>query len=98
MTFVVNQLHTPHFRIEWGCTVVPSSAKQISFDFIQVCHEDCSYGIRSGSNHPVTFGDIIFDQLPYDADLLNQRLSELSSQHPLLHDSIEGIRNKLLTE
>lgn len=88
----------PHFRVEWGRTTPPSSSQKISYDFIQVCHEDCSYGIQTGNNYPVTYGDIIFDQLPYDANLLDQRLNELSLDNPQLRSSIDQIKIKLLSD
>lgn len=32
----------PNFRIEWGYNKLPESHKAELFEFLQVCHEDCS--------------------------------------------------------
>lgn len=85
----------PKFRIEWGYNKLPESHKAEPFEFIQVCHEDCSYGIKNGKNHPITIGDIIFDQLPYSAEDTKQRLKDLKKDNPLLKDKIKSIKNKL---
>jgi hypothetical protein len=85
----------PDFRIEWGHKHLPSPLKHEPYDFIQVCHEDCSYGILNGKNHTITFGDIIFNQLPYSPQLTNKRLDDLSKQNPLLASKIEEIKRNI---
>lgn len=85
----------PDFRIEWGHTTLPSPLKHEPYDFIQVCHDDCSYGILDGYNHPITSGDIIFSQLPYDSQLTNECLNDLSKQNPLLTSKIEDIKKNI---
>ena len=85
----------PNFRIEWGHTKKHSFENSSKFDFIQVCHEDCSYGIRTISSYPRTYGDIIYDQLPYSAELTNTRLNELSQTNPILSEQIQSIKNNI---
>ena len=82
----------PNFRIEWGYTQLPVPPKHEPYDFIHVCHEDCSYGILNGHDHPITFGDIIFDQLSYTPQMTNERLDKLSEECPLLAQTIQDIK------
>lgn len=84
----------PKFRIEWGYMSLTSPRPQ-HFDFIQMCHEDCSWGIQSSGNHPTTFGDMIFDQIPYSASVCRDRLDELSENNPPLQSSISEIKKVL---
>ena len=94
---VCNQEITyPNFRIEWGHTKQPTLKNSSKFDFIQVCHEDCSYGIRTIPSYPCTFGDIIFNQFPYTPELTLKRLNELSKNNPNLSSKIEDIKNNIL--
>ncbi|NNJ32667.1 hypothetical protein [Lacrimispora defluvii] len=84
----------PKFRIEWGYKKLTSPKPQ-PFDFIQMCHEDCSWGIQSSSNNPTTFGDMIFDQVSYDASTCRERLDQLLKDNPPLQDSILAIKENL---
>lgn len=85
----------PHFRIEWGHSTQHAIEDSSKFDFIQVCHEKCSYGIRTNPPYPCTFGDIIFDQLPYSEELTNKRLDELAERNPNLSLNIRNIKNNI---
>lgn len=85
----------PNFRIEWGHTQVASSSYQQPFDFVQVCHENCSYGILNGNSHPVTFGDIIFDQLPYSPQKTEECLDDLAQNNLQLSETIQSIKAKI---
>lgn len=85
----------PNFRIEWGHNSQHSIEKANKFDFIQVCHEACSYGIKTNPPYPCTFGDIIFDQLPYSPEDTMNRLDELSQQNPNLSTKINQIKDNI---
>lgn len=85
----------PNFRIEWGYNSQPSIKNARKFDFIQVCHESCSYGIRTNPHYPCTFGDIIFDQLPYSPEDTMNRLDELLQQNPNLSIKINQIKDNI---
>lgn len=88
---------TPNnFRIEWGTTSSPSRREKKPFDFIQVCHDDCSYGIHNTTDkESFILGDIIFSQFPYDPELTFDRLNELSQDNPEIKEKIEKIKNKI---
>ena len=77
------KLSSPHFRIEWGNGNTRSRSSKYKYDFIQVCHNECSYG--DNPNSTCTSGDIIFDQLPYTADATYNRLNELKEENPNTH-------------
>lgn len=85
----------PNFRIEWGHNFRHELKDSSKFDFIQVCHEDCSYGIKTQPTYPCTFGDIIYDQMPYTPDLTEERLNELSQSNPNLSTKIADIKNNI---
>lgn len=84
-----------HFRIEWGHNSKPTSKNASKFDFVQVCHNDCSYGYKTNSSYPCTFGDIIYDQLPRTANDTNERLEELAQQNPNLSKQIQHIKSNI---
>ena len=85
----------PKFRIEWGHTSQPTLENSSKFDFIQVCHEDCSYGIKPKSSYPATYGDIIYAQFPYSAELTNKRLDEMTQQNQNHSEIIKSIKNNI---
>lgn len=85
----------PHFRIEWGHTSQPAPCDCSKFDFIQVCHHDCSYGIRTIPAYPATFGDIIFDQPSPSLEDVCNKLDELAQRNPILSEKIETIKNTI---
>lgn len=85
----------PKFRIEWGHNNKPTLENSSKYDFIQVCHEDCSYGINPELSYPCTFGDIIFDQSPYTPEDTYNRLNELSQSNPILFDKIAAIKKNI---
>lgn len=90
------KIEYPHFRIEWGYNEPRKPKEKKPYEFIQVCHEDCSYGIKNDKGCPSTVGDIIFDQaLQYDAKYIRDRLKELSKDNPLLKDQIKKIKKKI---
>lgn len=78
-----------------GYTQLPEPEQNKSYDFIHVCHDECSYGILGGLNHPITIGDIIFNQLLYTPQLTDEQLTELSKQYPSLTVKIEDIKNNI---
>ena len=88
-------INDSHFRIEWGHSSQPAPKDSSKFDFIQVCHNQCSYGIRTDPPYPCTFGDIIFDQLPPSADQTNQRLDDLAKSNQNLSSDIKRIKNNI---
>lgn len=89
------KITSPHFRIEWGYNGLSQNQRPRSFDFIHVCHHNCSFGIQNDKNSPITFGDIIFDQNLYSDEDLYNRLDELSQSNPSLSEEIVRIKNKI---
>ena len=87
------KLSSPHFRIAWGNGNTRSRSSKYKYDFIQVCHNECSYG--DNPNSTCTSGDIIFDQLPYTADATYNRLNELKEENPNLAGKIEDIKDNI---
>ena len=87
------KLSSPHFRIERGNGNTRSRSSKYKYDFIQVCHNECSYG--DNPNSTCTSGDIIFDQLPYTADATYNRLNELKEENPNLAGKIEDIKDNI---
>lgn len=85
----------PDFRIEWGYNTLPSPGNQKTYEFIQVCHDSCSYGVINGNNHPITMGDIIFSQFPYTPESTDDRLDDLSLRNPSLKSKITQIKNNI---
>ena len=85
----------PNFRIEWGHNFQHELKDSSKYDFIQVCHEDCSYGIRTQPKYPCTFGDIIFNQMPYTPEVTENCLNNLSLSNPNLSSKIANIKNNI---
>ena len=93
--YVVKKSHIRILELNGGYNSQPSIKNASKFDFIQVCHESCSYGIRTNPHYPCTFGDIIFDQLPYSPEDTMNRLDELLQQNPNLSIKINQIKDNI---
>ncbi len=90
------EIASNNFRIEWGFLSRSSVLAKNSFNFIQVCHDDCSYGIHGTiDGNPIVFGDIIFSQLPFSPELTLDKLNELSQDNPVIKDKIKQIKNNI---
>lgn len=85
----------PNFRIEWGHNYPHESKDSNKYDFIQVCHNECSHGISRIQKYPCTFGDIIFDQNPYSPEATERCLNQLSLSNPNLLSKIANIWNNI---
>lgn len=85
----------PNFRIEWGHNFQHEPKDSNKFDFVQVCHDDCSYGIKRIMSYPCTLGDIIFNQISYSPEATERRLNELSQSNPNLSSKITSIKNNI---